>query len=480
MNTNVQHPSQLPRSTSVVSGGARRSLSERILDCFPSGTYALHALLRLLDIVETTEVASAAVDCTDPPRLRINPDFVARHASSSERLLMLVMHELHHVILGHTRFFRAVTPVDNLVLDAVINAMLCRMFPSEEHISLFTDLYAYDQFPECLLRPPPGWRPEGTLRITPRMRRSLPEAAVEVYRALYSKRGAGYKEIYDALRRILPEDLALPVLLGSHGEETADGDVEDLPGPSPVLFEAVRRTVETWPQPPDPVAGRSLADILREEHVKTIRRPSNRALLRSLIMKVGDRRSADGLRLEWREAPVPVATPVPAFDRRSLVLRALGRPPLLFHGTVPDRRLRKGGERVHVYVDVSGSMGDLKGALYGAVLDCRGIVHPRVHLFSTEVYDVTFRELLRGVCHTTGGTTIGCVAEHMAANRVRRAVILTDGYVGEPAGTHARTLGEAKLGVALTPGLSTREDLIAVADYWIELRSKDMPGDSGL
>ena len=56
-------------------------------------------------------------------------------------------------------------------------------------------------------------------------------------------------------------------------------------------------------------------------------------------------------------------------------------------------RLVSTGERVHVYLDVSGSIGDLKGALYGAVLDCREFVHPFVHLFSTKVVDVSLEVL---------------------------------------------------------------------------------------
>ena len=54
------------------------SIAERILDAFPSGSYGLLALLRLLDIVETAEVDTAAVECTSMPRLLINPEFVER------------------------------------------------------------------------------------------------------------------------------------------------------------------------------------------------------------------------------------------------------------------------------------------------------------------------------------------------------------------------------------------------------------------
>ena len=101
---------------------AAPSLVERVLDCFPANSYALAGLLRLLDVVETTEIPTAAVECRAQPRLLVNPQFVARHAPTAETLMMLVMHELHHVLLGHTTLFDASTPGANFALDAVINA----------------------------------------------------------------------------------------------------------------------------------------------------------------------------------------------------------------------------------------------------------------------------------------------------------------------------------------------------------------------
>ena len=52
------------------------------------------------------------------------------------------------------------------------------------------------------------------------------------------------------------------------------------------------------------------------------------------------------------------------------------------------------------------------------------------------------------MCRSTGGTSIECVAAHMAAKRVRRALLITDGYVGKAYGQHKRTLGEVQLAVA--------------------------------
>jgi hypothetical protein len=106
-----------------------------------------------------------------------------------------------------------------------------------------------------------------------------------VYRALYSETGANYKELYDALRRALPPLDGIR-LLGSHGAELAE--LEGL------VFETVRSIVEHWPQPPDPIKGRSWADLLRLEQVRV--RRGNRSILRALIRKVAGsrvRRSPD-------------------------------------------------------------------------------------------------------------------------------------------------------------------------------------------
>ena len=439
-------------------------IAERILDAFPSGSYALSALLRLVDIVESTAVPTAAVECRAQPRLLVNPEFVAQHASTPEKLLMLVMHELHHVLLGHTTLFARVTPVQNFVFDAVINGIVCRMFPGADHTAFFTEFYDAGAFPECLLRPPPGW-PDRVV-IAPGVR-ALPSPACwlvhEVHVALYAAAGASYKEVFDALPRLLKAQAiaGVPLLGGHAGDGTPDGQLEHR---SPVLFDIVRGIVEQWPQPPDPIKGRSLADVLKASAVKASHPPSNRSILRGLIRKVAGVRGAGAVRrvrMDLTEAP----TPIPGLGRRSMVLRALGHEPLLHAGQVAWRRTVNSGERVHVYLDVSGSMEGVLAPLYGAVLDCEEFVHPTVHLFSTEVADVSLAELRQGVCKTTGGTDIACVARHMAARRVRRALLVTDGWVGPPRGQHHRTLESARLAVAYLGANTNQADLGAVADH---------------
>ncbi len=57
----------------------------------------------------------------------------------------------------------------------------------------------------------------------------------------------------------------------------------------------------------------------------------------------------------------------------------------------------------------------------------------------------------------------------MRDNGVKRAAIITDGFVGHAGIDSANVFKTVTVGVALTPGCSTRMDLEAHADHWIEL-----------
>src|SRR3546814_20421854 len=107
---------------------------------------------------------------------------------------MLVMHELHHVLLGHTTLFPRVTRIQNFVFDAVINGIVCRMFPEKDHTAFFTDYYDAGEFPQCLLRPPPGWPDEtviaGGIAALPEPQRQL--VGEEIGRAACRERGGQY------------------------------------------------------------------------------------------------------------------------------------------------------------------------------------------------------------------------------------------------------------------------------------------------
>lgn len=445
------------------------NLKDQLFDCLPAGRYALAGLLRLVDVVETDAVPTAAVECHAQPRLLINPAFVAEHAHTPEKLMMLVLHEIHHVLLGHTRRLSGCTPADNFVFDCVINALLCRMFPQPAYTALFRDFYPDDAFPACLLRPPADWNPAiRRVPVPPALAARGFGPARQVYRSLYSTEGASYDDIRNVLRAFLARRqklLAGVTLLGdhegsAHGQATASANV---------LADAVEGIVRHWPSPPDPMRGLAMNELLRDSRLRVQRMPSRRRQLRDLIGKVAG--ISAGGRGARRPMPVEIRieSPVPGADRRAMVSRALGATPLLFRTDLQSTQSIPAQERVHIYVDVSGSMEGIKGALYGAVLDCEALVHPQVHLFSTQVAEVTPAQMRAGLCKSTGGTDIRCVTRHMVRHRVRRAVLLTDGHVGsaDPAGRLA--LDRARIGVAYIGAHISRDPLEQHADASITL-----------
>ena len=260
-------------------------LTARVLNAILAGAYEINALLSLLRIEETDTVKTASVSCERRPVLRINPEFVRRHCSTDEHLFLLVMHELHHVLLGHTRLFRRSTYAHNLAFDALINAMLVQRFPAQTYRSFFLDYYGAEEGALRLLAPPSDDEiPHPTLR--------------RLHHLLYEDDTATSEEIYNAVVNALKatEDGVIhpaAILLGSHGGD-GDGDEQwgtDGPVDAPFI-EAIRRIVEKWPLPEVPIRGRSLAEVLSRAIVRPDR-PAARVLasLRRALLGAATKRT---------------------------------------------------------------------------------------------------------------------------------------------------------------------------------------------
>ena len=224
-----------------------------------------------------------------------------------------------------------------------------------------------------------------------------------------------------------------------------------------------------WPE-----AAGELARSAREAISKDLFAPprpirSNRVRLRDLLFWAGDDGAGRRFR-RWGEIPGPITTPLPSSARRDVVLGLLGSPFLLHERSIDAPGRVRAGDRVHVYLDVSGSVHGILPALSGAVTDCARFVHPVVHAFSTEVAETTLPDLRKGRIRTTNGTDIRCVADHARRNRVTRAVIITDGYVGRPQAADLSTFEGIRLAAAWTPehmthdlaGLYGRSDILEV------------------
>lgn len=445
-------------------------LKHRILDVIPAGTLYLETLLKLSDLRWTEELPTAAITCGAAPNMLFNRGFVEANCPMDEDLMMLVLHELHHVLYGHHMLFPGAGMAHNIAFDAVINARLCRSWRSPRHARFFRRTYPKPGFPEILLCPPPSWPAKAgdhesrqeQARLLPELGQALMGRVLALRDRLYAQdNSVTYEDILKLLREKAVE--SKPLLLGSHGNSCGGQDPqqqeqgkngenqegaeappanENNPASDPFLVEIARQMDKNL----DDAAGGKTGGPgggLHDIHPST-RNPRKDFLhaLRQLLIKAGVYRQ----RLSRHRKRVIVATTrdsvtvVPNWHDRTAVAREdlMQIAPLLFNHTVPDRRAAsEPAGAAHVYLDVSGSMNaDLPWILAAlAPLEKDGLC--RVFLFSTIVAPAPKKGLLKGALVTTGGTDIDCVLDHVIAikpkERPRQVVVLTDGYFSVPA-----------------------------------------------
>ena len=435
--------------------GAADDVLARVLDVAGVRDLGLDALLRQSGVAWSDDVATACVECSAAPRLLLNPCFVAAQCAEPRALAFLILHELAHVSLGHTGLHTRVTPAQNVAFDALINASLLHGLAEQGRVAdgwdtLVTSCYAADRSPEFLLRPPPGWpdAPDWHASAT------LPRRVRAIHRRLYGHARVGtlpdgartsrlesvtYGEIIDAVTTHVAcdgehADDVRERLLGAHGA-TATERAQTSGGRDTLAATLLADVLARLPRDPSAARGSEgdlvalrLAGATDERLVRELRT----LLHRALIEDDSERRFERDVRA--------VITVDPSHDRRAHVrrylARSLGAPdPLLHRGEVSTRRLRPAGAAV-IYLDVSGSMGDMVHRLHAALVPLRRLLAAELYVFSTAVERYARDAFIRGRVQTTGGTDITPVLTHLTAlatsGTVRRALVLTDGYVGTP------------------------------------------------
>ena len=451
-------------------------IRRRIYEVVPAASFHMHKILSLTEIVLTDTVPTAAVDVGARSRLSLNPTFVEQYCASDEHLFLLVMHELHHVILGHTRLFPRVTRAHNIAFDALINATLAKQFREPEFDGFFEVLNPWAAFPSRLLRPPPSWRANGG-RILESDLVGIPEREQDIIRRLY---GTGseqvtFQEILDLLKDRAEQAWAEiePFLLGDHSPEANDEQARIAEG----VMESLGEVLREWGKPYRPPGDGEASKAFDLPFTKLTRQRYRHAL-EDFLRKAGAYDSASGATHRViRTQPRDIETVLPQWrDRRIPAFTTLwGSTPLIQRGTIEETRPRQQPfARAHVYLDISGSMLDILPELAGALHRPWKQGHCRLFTFSTVVDEVLRKGSQPTPVQNTFGTLIQCVFEHVLdlprAERPRRIAIVTDGMVGDLAQTIEWKLESVDLQVhvALTPPYHER-DVKPYADRIVHL-----------
>lgn len=457
------------------------ALTRRLVNCLPAATFEMETFCRLAGIEVSDKVPTAAVECTLRPRLLLNPAFTSKYCQEDEHLFLLVMHELWHIILAHTRMYPRATLAHNIAFDAIINAGLSRQFSGPEYRGFFRKLNPLDNFPQILLRPPDGWPdnpvypdnvgPEGTRSILARL--YPPKNNKDVKPPFYD-------EILELLQQHAEENgmagWGEVILIGDHEGDGSDGAALD----DPIMKEIMKKVVKRWPKGQmggrkDRGSGGDSEELLTElqgsaEHA--------RRAFSNILKRCVNPGSSKQRRKARRQVPGMSSINVlpNARDRTAPAKRILGAPTTLWGQPGMSRaRVPDVPSKAFIYLDVSGSMGEVLPRLLTLITPYVRKGLAEVYQFSTTVEPLPWDRLKTGYVRTNGGTNINCVVQHIIDNsaKIRRVLILTDGFTGQPDVGLKTGLEEHKLRihVVVPAEESTTEDLADIASSMTVLPS---------
>ena len=431
----------------------------RLFSVIPTSSLHMMEFLKLMDIrFVVEETKSAAVTCTSRPELLLNKAFVDEYCKTDEHLFMLVMHELYHIILGHTHLFKRHTDIDNIAFDAVINAILCRMFPGEEYVSFFTSINSDETFPGCILRP---------------IGNKTPLKYIPVLKNLYYTNTGTYFEVYECITNELEEMLKNGqikyVLLGNHEDNNDDMN-------NPLLEKMLGKVISKWPRELI-VNGRDLGGELEDktiEFAKAERNAKNK--MKRLLRKSGViQGSVSKRKISIQYVQEDATLVIPDYKDRTLLTKTIiYEQPLLYNSSLINSKVvRDSNVQSLVYLDVSGSVVDDINHFAPLLLKPYKNKECLLFAFSTIVVPVSYQDFRKGKYKSTGGTSLNCIFEHYFSlpkkKQTKKVLILTDGETGKVADDYYQKIKQQKIEVYCGLfGRYTKDDMSNITKYFEE------------
>lgn len=358
--------------------------------------------------------------------------FLQEQLADDRDLLFVFLHEIYHHVLGQLAgaMNRFDSPYEklasNIAADMMVNRAVCeRFFPAG--VPLLRRLYRPGKVPECLLLPyaerpkdvVTGTGPFNRFDVWATKRAILTKAGVSgrlrnCVLAAYDAgwmREAPFPRLVEMTARVLKAmgvKVTAVFLLGDH--ETIG---TPLPG---VKWDRLTRR--------EGDGGGEGSDAAEEYELPEGIRPIRSAILAQAVSVAMDH---DMTRTSQTVLCHAGHSPVFSPGRPDFLALAIGQWPAMFHG--PQVRFARDENVVHLYLDVSGSIhhGGILPFLYSVVSSLGERFGGVIHLFSTEVIDVTLEDVASGRVKTTGGTDFDCVLLHAMKSRYRNILLVSDG-----------------------------------------------------
>ncbi|MGV8963786.1 MAG: hypothetical protein ACOH2V_10475 [Candidatus Saccharimonadaceae bacterium] len=384
---------------------SKKHIAGIVADLAEDNAFACRALFKVSKIVFSDRVATLAVSIASKPVLFINLEFLGKNARSENDVKALLMHEFLHVILLHTEKFKSNSPLLNIALDAVINAVIHRTYGSD-YSDFFSRFYGRKGI-DALLRP-----------LTQNY--GLDNDWYELNQKIYSGKFAA-DDLHELLEYLAEKGkvngAVKLVFIGNHSFEGQTISSEN----SKLLDGILSRMDGTgiWNRPGERGSNERLDDDkARVEKLKINRwRFSAYGILKKCMEE--DKMKSNSV--SDAQVLIPVLS---GSDRRAFSYFS-------WSGIIPLATHTASGtgiaETVNIYLDVSGSMSAEIDQLVSLLYRFRELIRTPIWVFSNKVAAASFNKGSL-VYQTTNGTSISCVFDHIRSTGSRKNLIVTDGY----------------------------------------------------
>ena len=408
-----------------------KQISYIIQDMIEENPLACRALFSISAIEFTEQVPTMAVTLEEKPVLKINPTFCRKHLETENDVKAVLLHEFLHVLLMHTEKYEFSDPLLNIALDAIINAIIFR-YKGMDYAGFFVRFYKWELL-TFLLRPFDGT-----------MSNFINSEWLGIHEKIYSGKYCA-DDLYELLK-YLKEKINLTqieyiILLGDHTKEIKSGKIS--PQIKGLLDEILKKMDGTliW----NKESSRGTGDTLADESQQILKFKKNK--WEQSTLKILKKCLLPDPKVKTELTPDEVILPVlSSLDRRAVARFTYGG---LITFSRNERTKLSEGHLAHVYLDVSGSMSNEIDDLISLLHHFRAYLKIPLWAFSNSVEEAKF---IQGQFNykTTSGTSIEPVFDHLRKNKIRKCLIVTDGYVEEITDAMLRKLVRSDINVIIS------------------------------
>lgn len=432
----MKNNQEIPVETGSAMNWSEQQIKDIVLDLIDENPMACSAILKISTIEFTTKVNTMAVSLSSKPVLYINLEFCNQYAQSENDIKAVLIHEFLHVLLLHTESFKENTPLLNICLDAIINAIIDRTF-GWKYSNFFMRFYRWIDF-ECLLRP--------------RNYTSAKEAKIhvnEVFIELHDKIYRGKycaEDLHEVLEYLLQNKIKLEnldlIFIGNHGEIPNEISKEN----EKILDGIMKKMdgVGIWKKDIHPGFYHLFSEV--EIETKNRKRKWENKVLKLLKKCLINERQKE-------QNKVTETTFVPVMNQKDK--RAISK--LLYSSILPVFQTElsvtqpEPEEKTIVYLDVSGSMDNELQGIISVLIHLKKYIRTPVYTFSNGVLEAEIKNN-KLIYETSYGTSIIPVFEHIKKNNFKKALIVTDGYTEKFQKENMLGIAANSIKVLLTPG----------------------------